>query len=61
DLLDADNELFLARDSLVTAEYTELFANYRLLASQGALQKSLGLTPVAAANPQAAESWSPFD
>ena len=61
DLLDADNELFLARDSLVTAEYTELFANYRLLASQGALQKSLGLTPVAAANPQAAESWNPFD
>jgi len=61
DLLDADNELFNARDSLVTAEFTELFANYRLLASQGALQKALGLTPIAAANPQAAESWSPFD
>ena len=61
DLLDADNELFLARDSLVTAEYTELFANYRLLASQGSLQASLGLTPVEAANPQAAESWNPFD
>jgi adhesin transport system outer membrane protein len=61
DLLDADNELFLARDALVTAEYTELFANYRLLASQGALQKSLGLTPIEAANPQAAESWSIFD
>jgi adhesin transport system outer membrane protein len=61
DLLDADNELFLARDSLVTAEYTELFANYRLLASQGSLQASLGLPPVEAANPKAAESWSPFD
>jgi len=61
DLLDADNELFLAQDSLVTAEYTELFANYRLLASQGSLQRALGLTPIEAANPQAAESWSPFE
>jgi adhesin transport system outer membrane protein len=61
DLLDADNELFLARDSLVTAEFTEMFANYRLLASQGSLQKALGLTPIEAANPQAAEHWSIFE
>ncbi len=44
DLLDADNELFLSRDSLVTARYAELFANHRLLATQGSLQKSLGIT-----------------
>jgi adhesin transport system outer membrane protein len=46
DLLDADNELYLARDSLITATYAEVFANYRLLATMGALQKSLGITPL---------------
>jgi adhesin transport system outer membrane protein len=49
DLLDADNELFLARDSLITARYAEIFANYRLLATMGALQSSLGITPPDAA------------
>lgn len=44
DLLDADNEFFLARDALVTAQYAELFAIYRLLAAQGALEKTLGIT-----------------
>ena len=49
DLLDADNELFLARDSLITAKYAEIFANYRLLATMGDLQKTLGITPPDAA------------
>ncbi len=41
DVLDAENELFLARVSLVTAEYTERFAVYRLLAVTGDLLESL--------------------
>jgi len=49
DLLDADNELFLARDSLITARYAEVFANYRLLATMGNLQATLGITPPDAA------------
>jgi len=43
DLLDSENELFLSRENLVTARYAELFANYRLLATSGALVKALGL------------------
>ena len=46
DLLDADNELYLARDNHITAKYAEIFANYRLLATMGALQKTLGITPL---------------
>ena len=46
DLLDADNELYLARDNLITAKYAEIFANFRLLATMGALQKTLGITPL---------------
>jgi adhesin transport system outer membrane protein len=46
DLLDADNELYLSQDSLITARYAEVFANYRLLATMGALQKTLGITPL---------------
>lgn len=37
DLLDAENELFLARTDLVTAEVTEIFAVYRVLAVTGDL------------------------
>jgi adhesin transport system outer membrane protein len=55
DLLDADNELFLARDSLITATYAEIFANYRLLATMGALQKALGITPLDSATQLAEE------
>jgi adhesin transport system outer membrane protein len=44
DLLDADNELFLSRDSLVTATYAEMFASYRLLATMGVLTEALGVT-----------------
>ncbi len=41
DLLDAENELFLARVSLRTAEFTERFAVYRLLAATGELLATL--------------------
>jgi outer membrane protein, adhesin transport system len=37
DLLDAENELFVARSNLVTSEYTETFAVYRVLAVIGDL------------------------
>jgi adhesin transport system outer membrane protein len=46
DLLDADNELYLASDNLITAKYAEVFANFRLLATMGSLQKTLGITPL---------------
>lgn len=42
DLLDADNELFLSRDNLITARYGEIFATYRLLATMGALVDTVG-------------------
>ena len=37
DLLDAENELFIARSNFVTAEYTAMFAVYRVLAATGDL------------------------
>ncbi len=55
DLLDSDNELYLSRDNLVTATYAEVFANYRLLATMGALQKTLGITPLDSATQLADE------
>lgn len=55
DLLDADNELYLASDSLITARYAEVFANYRLLSTMGALQKTLGITPLDSATQLADE------
>jgi adhesin transport system outer membrane protein len=55
DLLDADNELYLANDNLITARYTEVFANFRLLATMGALQKTLGITPLDSATSQGRE------
>jgi len=55
DLLDSDNEYYLARDSLITATYAEIFANYRLLATMGALQKTLGITPLDSATQLADE------
>lgn len=42
DLLDANNELFLSRDNLITARYAEIFATYRLLATMGALVDTVG-------------------
>jgi adhesin transport system outer membrane protein len=43
DLLDAENELFNARSDLTTAEYTEVFAVYRVLAVIGALLSTLDI------------------
>jgi adhesin transport system outer membrane protein len=37
DLLDSENELFIARSNFVTAQFTELFAVYRVLAATGDL------------------------
>ncbi len=44
DLLDATNELFLSKDELVSATYEELFSGYRILASQGDLVQSVGVS-----------------
>lgn len=41
DLLDSENELFVASQSLVNAQYDELFANYRVLNSMGELLQNL--------------------
>jgi outer membrane protein, adhesin transport system len=45
DLLDAENELFLARTSLATAEVTEVFAVYRVLAVLGDLLMVMDIDP----------------
>jgi adhesin transport system outer membrane protein len=44
DLLDSANEMFVAKSSYVNARYDETFAGYRILASMGALNKTLGVT-----------------
>ena len=54
DLLDAENELFLARADLISARFIERFAAFRLLAVTGQLLEQLGLEP-----PQAARSATP--
>jgi adhesin transport system outer membrane protein len=43
DLLDAQNELFIARGSLTTEETTALFGAYQVTASMGALLRTLGV------------------
>jgi len=43
DLLDSENELFLSRSALVSAEYVTDFAIYRILAVMGALSSALGV------------------
>ncbi len=43
DLLDTFNESFLAKTSLINARYDELFAEYRILASKGGLNRHLGV------------------
>ncbi len=44
DMLDSDNELFNSRTALATVEYAVLFAKYRLLATMGRLNSTLGVT-----------------
>ncbi|HEY1383878.1 MAG TPA: TolC family outer membrane protein [Dongiaceae bacterium] len=55
DLLDATNELFLSKNDLITAKYEELFANYRILASQGQLVQALGVNFPTEATPGEAD------
>jgi outer membrane protein, adhesin transport system len=55
DLLDATNELFLSKNDLITARYEELFANYRILASQGQLVQALGVSFPTEATPGEAD------
>ncbi len=43
DLLDAENELFVARSNLTTAQYTEMFGVYRVLAVTGDLLTTLNI------------------
>ncbi|MDX6750861.1 TolC family outer membrane protein [Geminicoccaceae bacterium 1502E] len=50
DVLDGENELFIARAQLVTARYTERFAVYRLLGVLGALLDTLDISPPAEAD-----------
>jgi adhesin transport system outer membrane protein len=44
DVLDAENELFISRGDLLSAQYQQLFAGYRMLAVEGQLLKTLGVT-----------------
>ena len=51
DVLDAENELFVARGQLVTARINRLFAQYRIVALTGNLMPTLGVQPPATASP----------
>lgn len=44
DVLDSTNELFVSRGDLITAQFVELFAGYRMLAVQGRLLSALGVS-----------------
>ena len=44
DLLDSANEMFVAKSDYVNAQFDEQFAAYRILASMGGLNQSLGVT-----------------
>jgi outer membrane protein, adhesin transport system len=41
DVLDSQNELFVARANAINAQYLEMFAVYRMLALKGDLLKTL--------------------
>lgn len=58
DVLDIENELFVSRGDLVTAEYVELFAGYRLLAVQGRMLAALGVNHRPEASPAMAAATS---
>lgn len=45
DILNAQEDLFQAQSSLVTAEFSDYYARYRLLASTGQLLDAFGLVP----------------
>jgi len=43
DLLNAENELFQAKQSYISADFDNLFARYRILNAEGGLLKNLGI------------------
>lgn len=45
DLLDSENEVFVASQALVNAQYDELFAMYRILNGMGGLLSGLNVSP----------------
>jgi adhesin transport system outer membrane protein len=45
DVLDAENELFVASGQLVSSQTNELLASYRILAVGGTLMTTLSVTP----------------
>ncbi len=49
DVLDAENELFVSRGNLVTAQTNEILATYRILAVAGQLMSTMGVTAPAQA------------
>jgi adhesin transport system outer membrane protein len=44
DVLNAESELFTARSNLIAGRYEDLLNQYSILAAQGLLVKSLGIT-----------------
>lgn len=50
DILDAESSLFQAKSALATAKYSDIFAQYRLLAATGQLLDTLSLEPLREAN-----------
>lgn len=52
DVLDAENEVFVARGQLVSAEINEMRASYRMIAVTGGLLKTLGVQAPEQANEQ---------
>lgn len=45
DLLDTENERFVAESNYIDGKYRVMYANYRIIASQGRLLSTLGVTP----------------
>jgi adhesin transport system outer membrane protein len=56
DVLDTENEVFEASRAFVTADYTNLFAQYRLLVGMGTFFETLGMELPAEATPLAANT-----
>jgi adhesin transport system outer membrane protein len=57
DVLDAENEYFVTRGQLVSAEYNEILSSFRILAVGGALLKTLGIEAPKAADPTPPSFW----
>jgi adhesin transport system outer membrane protein len=57
DVLDAENELFVSRGQLISADFNVLSSSYRVMAVAGTLLKNLGVQAPAQSNP-AVKSWS---